>query len=80
MAMDLATGATHEIDPQWDRSADGIALSEDGKTIYTTAEDIGQHPLFAVDVASGKVTHAVGDGTVSASTSPGRRSPSRATA
>jgi dipeptidyl aminopeptidase/acylaminoacyl peptidase len=66
MAMDLATGAKREIDPKWDRSADGITLSEDGKTIYTTAEDMGQHPLWAVDIASGGVTQLVGDGTVSA--------------
>jgi dipeptidyl aminopeptidase/acylaminoacyl peptidase len=65
MAMDLATGATREIDPQWDRSADGIVLSDDGKTIFTTAEDMGQHPLFAVDIATGKATQVVGDGTVS---------------
>jgi dipeptidyl aminopeptidase/acylaminoacyl peptidase len=64
MAMDLASGTTHEIDPQWDRSANGIALSADGKTIYTTAEDMGQQPLFAVDIASGKATQLVGDGTV----------------
>ena len=65
MAMDLATGATREIDPKWDRSADGITLSADGKTIYTTAEDMGEHPLWAVDIASGGVTKLVGDGTVS---------------
>ena len=64
MAMDLASGETHEIDPDWDRSANGIALSADGKTIYTTAEDMGQQPLFAVDIASGKPTQVVGDGTV----------------
>ncbi|TZF89188.1 alpha/beta hydrolase family protein [Cognatilysobacter lacus] len=66
MAMDLANGATREIDPKWDRSADGITLSSDGKTIYTTAEDMGEHPLWAVDIASGGVTKLVGDGTVSA--------------
>jgi dipeptidyl aminopeptidase/acylaminoacyl peptidase len=65
MAMDLATGATREIDPQWDRSADGIVLSDDGRTIFTTAEDMGQHPLFAVDIATGKATQVVGDGSVS---------------
>ncbi|MDB6163786.1 MAG: peptidase, partial [Xanthomonadaceae bacterium] len=64
MAMDLATGATREIDPQWDRSADDITLSADGRTIYTTAESVGQHPLFAIDGASGAVTQLVGDGTV----------------
>ena len=66
MAMDLATGATREIAPKWDRSADGTTLSEDGSTIYTTAQDMGEHPLFAVDIASGAVRKVVGDGTVSA--------------
>ena len=53
MAMDLATKQVREIAPSWDRSADGIVVSKDGATIYTTAQDVGQHPLFAVDVASG---------------------------
>ncbi len=66
MAMDLASGTTREIAPKWDRSADGITLSDDGKTIYTTAQDMGEHPLFAVDIASGGVTEIVGDGSVSA--------------
>jgi dipeptidyl aminopeptidase/acylaminoacyl peptidase len=66
MAMDLATGSAREIAPKWDRSADGITLSEDGKTIYTTAQDTGEHPLFAVDITSGGVTKVVGDGSVSA--------------
>ena len=66
MERDLATGATREIAPDWDRSADGIVLSADGRTIYTTAQDLGQHPLFAVDVASGQVRKLVGDGSVSA--------------
>ena len=66
VAMDLASGQIREIDPQWDRSADGITLSADGRTIYTTAEDMGQHPLFAVDIASGTATQVVGDGTVGA--------------
>jgi dipeptidyl aminopeptidase/acylaminoacyl peptidase len=66
VAMDLGTGGVREIAPQWDRSADGITLSADGKTIYTTAQDLGDHPLFAVDVASGAVTRLIGDGSVSA--------------
>ncbi|MBS0212169.1 MAG: S9 family peptidase [Proteobacteria bacterium] len=66
MAMNLATGVTREIDPNWDRSADGITLSADGKTIYTGTDDIGQHPLFAVDIASGKAKKIIADGSVSA--------------
>ncbi|WP_372015394.1 S9 family peptidase [Pseudoxanthomonas sp. 10H] len=66
MARDMATGATREIAPDWDRSADGITLSADGRTIYTTAQELGQHPLFAVDIATGKVDRVVGGGSISA--------------
>ena len=64
MALDLATGAKHEVDPQWDRSPGGMGISADGRTLYVTADDEGQHPLFAVDTASGKVRQLVGDGEV----------------
>ncbi|MGH8461735.1 MAG: prolyl oligopeptidase family serine peptidase [Stenotrophobium sp.] len=64
MLKNLRTGATREIDPQWDLSADGMALSADGKTLYVTADDLGQHALFAVDVASGAVTTLVRQGTM----------------
>ena len=65
MAMDVATGQSREIAPKWDASADGITLSEDGRSIYTTAQNLGEHPLYAVDIASGGVTEIVGDGSVS---------------
>ncbi len=64
MAMDLATGEVREIAPKWDRSADNIVLSEDGRTLYTTAGNIGQHPLFAVDIATGNVTEVIGNGSI----------------
>src|SRR3546814_9710327 len=65
MAMDLASGDIREIAPDWDRSAGGVVLSDDGKTIYTTTSDMGEHPLFAIDVASGEAKKLVGDGTIS---------------
>ncbi|HEY0309705.1 MAG TPA: S9 family peptidase, partial [Luteimonas sp.] len=64
MAMDLATGKVREIAPQWDRSADSIVLSADGRTLYTTAGDVGEHPLFAVDVATGAVREVLGNGSI----------------
>ncbi|HET6805417.1 MAG TPA: S9 family peptidase [Frateuria sp.] len=64
MAMDLQSGSTREIDPQWDRSPGALTIAQDGKTLYATADDEGQHPLFAIDAASGKVTKLVGDGAV----------------
>jgi dipeptidyl aminopeptidase/acylaminoacyl peptidase len=64
MALDVATGTRREVAPAWDRSPGSLAISADGKTLYATADDEGQHPLFAIDAASGKVTQLVGDGTV----------------
>jgi len=61
---DLATGRERVLAEEWDRSAEGVFFSADGRTLYTTASDVGQHPLFAIDVASGKVTKLVGDGHV----------------
>ncbi len=66
MAMDLASGKTREIAAGWDSSVDGITLSADGSTLYTTAQDTGEHPLFAVDIASGEVKKVVGEGSISA--------------
>jgi dipeptidyl aminopeptidase/acylaminoacyl peptidase len=64
MALDLGTGARHEVDPRWDRSPGSLSVSADGKTLYATADDEGQHPLFAIDVANGEVKRLSGDGTV----------------
>src|SRR5690606_15046340 len=66
MALDLASGKAREIAPQWDRSADGITLSADGHTLYTTAPDMNEHPLLAVNIASGEPTRLVGEGSISA--------------
>src|SRR5688572_28306929 len=66
MAMDFASGATREIAPKWDRSADATVVSADGTKIYTQAQDTGQHPLFAVDIATGNVARIAGDGSIDA--------------
>ena len=63
-ALDLATGAKREVAPDWDRSAGGLKESFDGKTLYTTTDDQGEHPLFGIDVATGKATRLVGNGQV----------------
>ncbi|MEZ5484732.1 MAG: S9 family peptidase [Lysobacteraceae bacterium] len=55
MAMPAAGGEPREIAPDWDRSAGGMSLSGDGKSLYVTANDLGQHPLFAIGIADGKV-------------------------
>ena len=64
MAMDLASGKTRELAPKWDASTGDITLSADGKSIYTTAQELGRHPLFSVSIESGEVTSIFKDGTV----------------
>ncbi|ATC24948.1 S9 family peptidase [Caulobacter vibrioides] len=66
MIRDRATKQDRELAPQWDRSADAVAWSPDGKTIYATALDVGHGKLFAIDVKTGKVTALTGEGHVTA--------------
>lgn len=65
MLRDLRSGATREVAAGWDRSAEGLAFSADGRTLYITAFDLGHRRLFAIAVRSGRVTDLSGDGTVS---------------
>jgi len=65
MRLDLASGEAREIAASWDRSADALVLSSDGKRIYTQAYDLGQHPLFSIDIGSGKAQRVVGEGAIS---------------
>jgi dipeptidyl aminopeptidase/acylaminoacyl peptidase len=64
MALDLASGRSRELDPTWDRSASGLQASKDGKVLYTTADDAGDHALFAIDVARGTVRRLTAAGQV----------------
>jgi len=57
-------GKVREVAPNWDRSVAQLAVARDGRTLLATASDLGQSPLFAIDVASGKVTRLSGNGTV----------------
>ena len=63
---DMGTGQTRQIAADWDRSADTLQWSRDGRTLYTTAGDVGQTRLFAVDVTRGSVVPITGEGHVSA--------------
>ena len=49
MLRDLATGQARALTERWDRSVGSIAWAPDGKTIYVTAEDTQENPIFAVD-------------------------------
>jgi dipeptidyl aminopeptidase/acylaminoacyl peptidase len=65
--LDLGAGPGAEprvLTETWDRSPGSLLFSADGKTLYATANDVGQTSLFAVSVADGTVERLVGEGTV----------------
>ena len=66
MLMDVATGNKRKLAADWDRSAGSLSWSADGKTLVADAEDLGQHRLFAIDVASGKAKPLTDKGSVGA--------------
>jgi dipeptidyl aminopeptidase/acylaminoacyl peptidase len=64
MLRELAGGGTRELAPAWDRSPSALAWSRDGRTLYATADDLGQTVLFALDAKSGKAQNLSGPGSV----------------
>ena len=59
VVQDLKTGEKRALTQGWDRSVDAMEFSADGKTIYAATDNFGQHPLFAIDVKTGKVLYTV---------------------
>ena len=64
MLMDVATGSKRKLAADWDRSAGNLQWTQDGKSLVVDAEDVGQHRLFRIDVASGKVAPLTGQGSI----------------
>ena len=55
-------GKERVLTQKWDRSAGALSWSADGKTLFTTADEVGNHPAFALDVATGEPRRIVKDG------------------
>ena len=64
--LDAATGERRDLSRAWDRWPAVAAWSPDGATIYVTADDDGDCPVWAVDAASGEVRRVTGEGAFSA--------------
>jgi len=64
VVRDAASGAVRFETREWDRSIGAFRFAADGRTVYAAADDLGQHPLFAIDLASGKRTRLTDAGTV----------------
>ncbi len=63
--MDVTSGKNRLLAEKWDRSVAEFNWSQDGKTLYVLADDIGQHRLFSIDVADGNVKPMTDKGSVS---------------
>jgi len=61
MTYDLPSGKSRALTETWDRSAESVAWSADGKRLFVTAEESARKKIFAVDAAGGKVGILVGD-------------------
>jgi dipeptidyl aminopeptidase/acylaminoacyl peptidase len=64
VVRELATGKDRVLTEKWDRSASSLAWSADGKSLFVTADDMGQHGAFAIDAASGAVAKLHSDGNI----------------
>jgi dipeptidyl aminopeptidase/acylaminoacyl peptidase len=68
VVRDWASGAekAHDLradaSPRGDRSPGEIAWSSDGRELYLTADHLGEHPVFALDAATGQARIVVGGG------------------
>jgi dipeptidyl aminopeptidase/acylaminoacyl peptidase len=62
--LNLQSRVKRPLTQNWDRSISSFAWSRDGKTLIVTAEHLGQRPLWAVDVGSGRASAITGAGEV----------------
>ncbi|HXC22087.1 MAG TPA: S9 family peptidase, partial [Steroidobacteraceae bacterium] len=62
--LNLESGVKRPLTQNWDRSIASFAWSRDGKTLFATTDHLGQRPLWAVDVASGRASAITGAGEV----------------
>jgi dipeptidyl aminopeptidase/acylaminoacyl peptidase len=64
--LDLKRASMHPLTKNWDRSISSFAWAHDGKTLFATTDHLGQHPLWAIDVKSGRAAAITGEGKVEA--------------
>lgn len=62
---DLDSGKTVSLTERWDRSIASLQWARDSRSLYVTADDTQETPLFQVEADSGRVTRLTGEGHVS---------------
>ena len=64
MVRDLRSGQTHALTDKWDRSVASVKWAPDSASLYVTALDTLDEPIFRVDLAGGEVHRLTGAGHV----------------
>ncbi len=62
--LNLQSGVKRPLTLNWDRSIVSFAWSRDGRTLFAATDHLGQRPLWAVDVGSGRASAITGAGEV----------------
>ncbi len=62
MLRDLASGQVRPLTQSWDASVGSIAWSKDGRSLIVTVQEVLEHPLYRVDIATGRRTRLTREG------------------
>jgi dipeptidyl aminopeptidase/acylaminoacyl peptidase len=62
--LNLKSGVKRPLTQNWDRSIASFAWARDGKTLFATADHLGQRPLWAIDAATGRASAITAAGEV----------------
>jgi dipeptidyl aminopeptidase/acylaminoacyl peptidase len=73
LLRDRQTGKEQVLAPEWDRSPSDICWANDSKMLFATAMNTGQQSLYAIDIATGKVSLVVRNGRVNSPSIYGNR-------
>jgi dipeptidyl aminopeptidase/acylaminoacyl peptidase len=59
MVMDWTTKKTSNLTERWDRSPGSVVWAPDGKMLYASANNIGNHSIFRIDPSDGMVSAVI---------------------
>jgi dipeptidyl aminopeptidase/acylaminoacyl peptidase len=62
--LTLESGVKRPLTLNWDRSISAFAWARDGKSLFATADHLGQRPLWSVDAKTGRTSAITGAGEV----------------
>jgi dipeptidyl aminopeptidase/acylaminoacyl peptidase len=71
MSRPWPAGPDRTLAERWDRSPGSLSFSPDGRELVVTAEDVGEQPVFLVDLAHGEARKLVASGVMKGAVSTG---------